>query len=101
MRACIFGFFIVADALGIVGACLIAVPFFREDFLKLLLSRLNLGVPIRGAEDLEDVAREDTRSELESFNPTDRFCALAGLFAIVLSYGLHMYAEWLDFVRGG
>jgi hypothetical protein len=90
-----FAIFIVVDLLGIVGAILVALPFFREFALKRLVDRLRPPPTVPGLEQASARSAHVARAELELFQPRDGAHVAWGLIIIALSYLLHILAEVL------
>jgi len=91
-----FAIFIVVDVLGLAGAILIALPFFREFALKRLLHWLRQPSSVRGLERAGRQSAAIARAELERFQPRDGTNVVWGLVIIALSYLLHIVAEVLE-----
>lgn len=92
---------IIVDLLGILGAILVAIPFFNESSLKEVRSKLASAIPMRGFERAEKAATETISTELSRFRRGDRACVIWGLATIGLSYGLHLLTEVIKYVRMG
>jgi len=96
-----FFFYGVVDALGLLGAILVALPFLREEDLKSLRNALEKFPRIRGLEKAMRSAGNDTAAELGRFDPRDRSNVVAGLIAIGASYALHIVVETVVYFHRG
>jgi hypothetical protein len=94
------GVFIAVDIIGIIGAILVAVPFFREFGIKKLQSYLRGPSEIPGLSASEEEAYKVTTAALEMFKRGDGIYMTCGLAMIILSYMLHILAEIMEY-RGG
>jgi hypothetical protein len=88
-----YALFIIVDVLGIAGAVLVALPFFREFALKRLVHWLHQPTGIPGLERATHASAQIARVELERFRPRDGAHVAWGLMITALSYLLHIVAE--------
>jgi hypothetical protein len=99
MEDLVFSLFLVVDILGIVGAVLVAVPFFSESKFHRTLSDLGEEEPLQGMEALEQQAHAAIKAQMERFRPNDWKCVVSGLAFIALSYLLHIVGESIKFIE--
>jgi len=87
---------VVVDALGILGAFLLAAPVLRDLSYREIIGLLRSDRKPAAFERANQLAADMAEADLVKFRPGDRLCVVGGLSAIAASYLLHMVGVILN-----